>query len=154
MDEGSSSEGGSEGWEEMVRCNDVYRSCSALRLSRDFLILSCSLDSSHMHTNTHTILPIFCFSVAFLLMPAHVRDVSQHSNSFDSTNKLAPPLNIAVCRVVQVWGQDKELDDLAKAKLEAQQLPQLLQHVNCKRWLEAGLLVVKAPVLEEDDDNM
>lgn len=51
------------------------------------------------------------------------------------------------------WGKDKDADAAAEAKLEVKKLPALLQVPDCQRWLDAGLLVVRAADIMEDDDD-
>eukprot|EP00983_Pelagomonas_calceolata_P052838 1143039-Pelagomonas_calceolata.AAC.1 len=53
----------------------------------------------------------------------------------------------------QEWGKDKDADAAAEAKLEVKKLPALLQVPDCQRWLDAGLLVVRAADIMEDDDD-
>jgi len=52
----------------------------------------------------------------------------------------------------QEWGKDKEADAAAAAKLEVRKLPPLLLVANCQRWLDAGLLVVRAPDFIDEED--
>lgn len=58
---------------------------------------------------------------------------------------------LATAMCLQVFGEDAELDDLARLKMEVRTLPKLLQHANCKRWLDAGLLVVKRQLTSDSD---